>query len=405
MKKYIYIVISCFLLFSCSDILQDLDMSKNFVKYEADYDREAFTQKQGPIADSEIVINGEKIPYTSSSVVIPEGYHEDICSVNENHYTPREGDSDSDSLKGAFPPGRKVRLTAFEMSQFEVSQRLYKAVMGEKSRAIATETYDSSTDRYFIQYPQFIGDDLPIVMLDFVEIIVFCNKLTEMTMGKEHIVYYADQNFTIPYSYEHGGFAEGWPSGYKPRNENEPSSSGIKCEPFMNPAKKGYRLPTVAEWEYAARGANPSNTEVWNAQYGCTNDYNDIWCEDSRAGNKNHLVNSKKANPIGLYNMCGNASEYCWDKTVWKAGEGSLKHFITHDEAYLDVDGYILNPRGNTWTDKQLYADKSVSFSNYRCTMGRSHYQYAWMCRVYWIGSYSESLKNTEYGFRICRTL
>ena len=37
MKKYIYIVISCFLLFSCSDILQDLDMSKNFVKYEADY--------------------------------------------------------------------------------------------------------------------------------------------------------------------------------------------------------------------------------------------------------------------------------------------------------------------------------------------------------------------------------
>ena len=72
---------------------------------------------------------------------------------------------------------------------------------------------------------------------------------------------------------------------------------------------------------------------------------------------------------------------------------------------YLDVDGYILNPRGNTWTDKQLYADKNVSFSNYRCTMGRSHYQYAWMCRVYWIGSYSESLKNTEYGFRICRTL
>ena len=73
MKKFIFIVISCFLLFSCSGILQDLDKSKNFVKCEADYDREAFTQKQGPIAGSEIVINEEKIPYTSSSVVIPEG--------------------------------------------------------------------------------------------------------------------------------------------------------------------------------------------------------------------------------------------------------------------------------------------------------------------------------------------
>ena len=238
MKRVLLVILSVFFIVSCSDILHDLDFAKNFGKYEADYDREAFTQKQGPIEDSEIVIDGEKIPYTSSSVVIPKGYHEDICSENEDHYTPREWDSDSDSLKGAFPPGRKVRLTAFEMSQFEVSQRLYKAVMGEKSRAIATETYDSSTKRYFIQYPQFIGDDLPIVMLDFVEIIVFCNKLTEMTMGKAHIVYYADQNFTIPYTYEHGGFAEGWPSGYKPRNENEPSSSGIKCEPFMNPSKK-----------------------------------------------------------------------------------------------------------------------------------------------------------------------
>ena len=71
MKKFIFIVISCFLLFSCSNILQDLNKSKNFGKNEADYDRESFTQKQGPIADSEIVINGEKIPYTSSSVIIP----------------------------------------------------------------------------------------------------------------------------------------------------------------------------------------------------------------------------------------------------------------------------------------------------------------------------------------------
>ncbi|MBR6583798.1 MAG: hypothetical protein IKK80_09345, partial [Treponema sp.] len=103
MKKFIYIVISCFLLFSCSGILQDLDKSKNFGKYEADYDREAFTQKQGPIADSEIVIDGEKIPYTSSSVIIPEGYHEDICFENTNHLNlTSDYQKANDDYKGAF---------------------------------------------------------------------------------------------------------------------------------------------------------------------------------------------------------------------------------------------------------------------------------------------------------------
>ena len=85
MKKIIVLFFSCFLFYSCSNILLDLTLLKNYTKFEADYDRESFTKKQGPIADSEIVIYGEILPYTTSSVVIPEGYNQDICFENTNH--------------------------------------------------------------------------------------------------------------------------------------------------------------------------------------------------------------------------------------------------------------------------------------------------------------------------------
>lgn len=72
-------------MFSCSNIFHDVYISKNFGEFEADANRSSFFAKQGPIANSEILINGKKIPYTSSSVVIPKDYHEDICFDDDNH--------------------------------------------------------------------------------------------------------------------------------------------------------------------------------------------------------------------------------------------------------------------------------------------------------------------------------
>ena len=428
MKKFIYIVISCFLLFSCSDILQDLDKSKNFVKCEADYDREAFTQKQGAIEDSEIVINGEKIPYTSSSVVIPEGYHEDIYFENTNHLNlTSDYQKANDDYKGAFKPGRKVRLSAFEMSQYEVTQKFYESVMGPESMHLRMGQWDSSQEKFSYKYNDLLGEKKPVVWVCFLEAVVFCNKLTEQAMGKNHIVYYADKACTIPYSYEHARIKEGLPglnaNGHKSTNPYYDPKWDIQdaLEIYMDISKKGYRLPTEAEWEYAARGGNPTVPE-WNMKYGCTDNLNDIWWDEGWIGLKE--VNTKKPNTLGLYNMCGNVEEYCCDKYVIKWGTyidnngketGSYIHYEYDDEKYLDEDGYVLNPHGSTKTNDELNAladleDLGYSKSTYgyfegRVVKGGSFNTLDFCCQVFYREQAYDTFHETELGFRICRTL
>ena len=79
---------------------------------------------------------------------------------------------------------------------------------------------------------------------------------------------------------------------------------------------KNFRLPTEAEWEYAARGGKYSH----GYKYSGGNDLNVVAWNYNNADLQTHPVAKKQPNELGLYDMSGNVSEWCQD---WSGDYGS----------------------------------------------------------------------------------
>ena len=150
------------------------------------------------------------------------------------------------------------------------------------------------------------------------------------------------------------------------------------CQTFVNklnnllagqlPAGRKFRLPTEAEWEYAARGGNRSR----RTQYSGSDTLAEVaWYDEDWDTGSTHRVKLKKANELGLYDMSGNVWEWCFD---------SYASYTNRSQT---------NPKVNNGGD------------SYRVLRGGGWAYHAQGCRVAYRGDYNPVNRSGNGGLRL----
>ncbi len=169
------------------------------------------------------------------------------------------------------------------------------------------------------------ADNHPVCSVNWYDCVKWCNARSEKE-GRAP-AYYTDAGFTSVYK------------------------AGEVLEPFVNAAAGGYRLPTDAEWAFAARGGTRSR----GYEYSGGNDLNAVgWYWDNSAGAAADLysghgtwpVGAKAANELGLCDMSGNVYEWCFE---WYPG-------------YV---GSLRVSRGGSWINNSYDCRSAYRYSNF----------------------------------------
>jgi formylglycine-generating enzyme required for sulfatase activity len=207
-------------------------------------------------------------------------------------------------------PVHTVNIKSFYMGRYEVTQKEWREIMGTTLRQ-----QRDMEDRSMPLFGE--RDNYPMYYVNWYEAVEYCNKLS---------------------------IKEGLTPAYRGSGDN------ITCNWNAN----GYRLPTEAEWEYAAKGGNK---DYLTYVYSGSNSVDAVAWYDRNSGISTHTVGTKVPNSLGIYDMSGNVWEWCWD---WYGNYASG----TQSDPRGPSSGANRVFRGGCWGNSAVYVRSAYRSDN-----------------------------------------